>query len=449
MPVHPLPYPANEAAFVTALARELPEVAWLDSGAGYGRYSIVAADPRVLISSQHGQAWRRERGTSSYRVVEDPILCLRRELAAGEAEGPPPFAGGGIGYFGYDLGERWAGIERQAPSAMSEMAVGVYDWAVVRDHRYGTSWLAGPAANPDLAAWLRERHQSQPPRGRYRVGEPSVDLGNAAYAQAFDRLRQYIREGDCYQVNLARCFSAPFEGDALAAYRHLRQYSPSPYGAYLALGQGEVLSLSPERFLTLRDGRVETRPIKGTRPAEAEPAELAASEKDAAELHMIVDLLRNDLGRVCDYGSVQVTQPRTIESHPTVHHGVASVTGRLHQSKDVFDLLKASLPGGSVTGAPKVRAMEIIEELEPVRRGPYCGAIGWLQAGRGQLNIAIRTMLVEQNADGRGRVDYSVGGGIVADSDPAAEHQETLDKAQAMERALKGAAPRFGGLAAW
>ena len=434
MPVHPLPYPGNEAAFVTALARELPEVAWLDSGAGYGRYSIVAADPRVLISSQHGQAWRRERGTSSYRVAEDPMLCLRRELAAGEAEGPPPFAGGGIGYFGYDLGERWAGIERQASSAMSEMAVGVYDWAVVRDHRYGTSWLAGPAANADLAAWLRERHQSEPPRGRYRVGEPSVDLGNAAYAQAFDRLRQYIREGDCYQVNLARCFSAPFDGDALAAYRHLRQYSPSPYGAYLALGQGEVLSLSPERFLTLRDGRVETRPIKGTRArgktASTDAAlrhELAASTKDRAENVMIVDLLRNDLGRVCRPGTVRVPELFAIESYATVHHLVSTVTGELTAGSDAIELLRATLPGGSITGAPKRRAMEIIAELEPSRRGVYCGSLGYLgYDGAMDTSIAIRTAL----RCGQ-RLEYRAGGGIVWDSERDAEMAETASKARA------------------
>ncbi len=200
-----------------------------------------------------------------------------------------------------------------------------------------------------------------------------------------------------------------------------------------------LASTSPELFLQLeRGGRITTRPIKGTRPASANPNELRNSEKDAAELHMIVDLLRNDLGRVCDYGSVRVTQPRTIESHPTVHHGVATVTGTLHATKDIFSLLRATMPGGSITGAPKVRAMEIIDELEPVRRGPYCGAIGYIHGNHACLNIAIRTMCIETDPNHHtGRVDMGVGGGIVIDSQPAAEYEETMAKAAAMINALR------------
>ncbi len=276
-------------------------------------------------------------------------------------------------------------------------------------------------------------------RSHFAAGEPVSVFDRAAYEAAVRRAQAYIAAGDVFQVNLAQRFTAPFRVASVrgcrSLYLRLAQVSPAWYGAYLELDQGRcVASTSPELFLQVDPDRtVTTRPIKGTRPANVEPHELLASAKDAAELHMIVDLLRNDLGRVCSYGTVRVEQSRVIESHPTVHHGVATITGQIHPRRDLVDLLRATLPGGSITGAPKVRAMQIIEELEPVRRGPYCGCIGLLSAERTCLSIAIRTLLVDTAAE---RVDFSVGGGIVADSSPAAEHQETLDKAQAMLRAL-------------
>ena len=246
-------------------------------------------------------------------------------------------------------------------------------------------------------------------------------------------------------MNLAQRFTADFHGTFPLAqrslFRRLASLSPAWYGAYIETAAESpdslprvLCSTSPELFLeAAADGRVITRPIKGTRPAGVDPKELLDSEKDRAELNMIVDLLRNDLGRVCAYGSIRVDEPRVIESHPTVHHGVATISGRLHPSMDLVDLLRAALPGGSITGAPKVRAMQIIDELEPVRRGPYCGCIGWFTQREMCLNIAIRTMLLDPAAE---RVDFSVGGGIVADSSPAGEYDETIDKAQAMLRSL-------------
>ncbi|MFP4224246.1 MAG: anthranilate synthase component I family protein, partial [Phycisphaeraceae bacterium] len=277
----------------------------------------------------------------------------------------------------------------------------------------------------------------------YHAGEPVPAVSRSEYEAAVQRVRDYIAAGDVFQVNLARRLTASFTGDTRHLFDALAAASPAWYGAYLELTRapGEpsraIASTSPELFLEVRAGHVTTRPIKGTRPATVAPEELLASEKDAAELHMIVDLLRNDLGRVCRYGSVRVPEPRTIESHPTVHHGVATVTGELAPGRDACDLLRATLPGGSITGAPKVRAMQIIDELEPARRGPYCGAIGLLHQDQAILNIAIRTILVETGDDGVGRADFSVGGGIVADSDPAAEYEETLDKAAAIMRALR------------
>jgi para-aminobenzoate synthetase component 1 len=253
------------------------------------------------------------------------------------------------------------------------------------------------------------------------------------------RIRDYIAAGDVYQVNLAHRYETELEGDLPGLYLRLRRRSPAPYGAYLNFGDLHALSISPERFVSLRAGQVRTRPIKGTRPRGADAAEdarlraeLEASAKDRAELLMIVDLERNDLGRVCQPGSVRVEELYTVEAHPTVWHLVSEVSGRLAQDRDVFDLLKAAFPGGSITGAPKIRAMQIIAELEPHRRGLYCGSIGWLGFdGDAELNIAIRT-LVEH----RGRAYYHVGGGITWDSVPHEEYAETQAKACALREAL-------------
>jgi para-aminobenzoate synthetase component 1 len=440
MAVYPLPYPDDEAGFVTALARELPDPVWLDSGTGFGRYSIIAADPRVVATSHNGELRYRD-GDGEHASNADPLAWLRRELADGEANGPPPFAGGVIGYFGYDLGERWVGVQRLPGATVPELNVGLYDWAVIRDHAEATSWLAGPAAGPALARWLRELHGARAAGGAYRVAAAEVDLDESDYRAAFERVRRYIRDGDCYQVNLARCFHTGFEGDALAAYRDLRAYSPAPYGAYLGIGDADVLSLSPERFLTLRHRRVETRPIKGTRARGADAAEDAAlrtallqSAKDRAENVMIVDLLRNDLGRVCRPGSVRVPELFAVESYATVHHLVSTVTGELETGCSALDLLAASLPGGSITGAPKRRAMEIIGELEPTRRGVYCGSIAYLgYDGAMDSSIAIRTAV--RTGD---RLEYRAGGGLVWDSDCDTEFAETASKARAFLDFLGG-----------
>ncbi|HAI14306.1 MAG TPA: aminodeoxychorismate synthase, component I [Phycisphaerales bacterium] len=271
----------------------------------------------------------------------------------------------------------------------------------------------------------------------------SVFASREDYEQAVQKCIDYIHAGDVFQVNLTQRFTAPYTGQYPHAQRNmfasLMNHSPAWYAAYLEqLDQRVIASSSPELFLQVStDGQVITRPIKGTLGASVSADELENSIKDQAELHMIVDLMRNDLGRVCQFGTVQVTKAREIESHPTVHHGVATVQGQLTEDKDVFDLLRATMPGGSITGAPKVRAMQIIDELEPVRRGPYCGCIGYISAEHGcSLNIAIRTMLIEQLADNSGRIDYSVGGGIVSDSVPSQEYDETRIKAQGIERAL-------------
>jgi anthranilate/para-aminobenzoate synthase component I len=286
----------------------------------------------------------------------------------------------------------------------------------------------------ELPHHLRRRD----PAGRGE-GELRSTFTRGRYLEAVARAIEYVAAGDVFQVNLSQRFSVPLGEHPAAVYARLRRQSPARYGACLAYDDFAILSNSPELFLRVDPPdatgkrRVVTRPIKGTRPrGEGMAQALLASAKDQAELNMIVDLERNDLGRVCEVGSVRVTEPRSIEAHPTVYHGVATVEGVLRDDVTFVDLLRATFPGGSVTGAPKIRAMEVIEELEPVRRGPYCGAIGYL-AGDGsvEFNVAIRTMVIKD-----GLAHVAVGGGIVADSEPAAEYEETLVKARAMFAAL-------------
>jgi len=409
--------------------------------ARWSRYSILASPSgayRFVETADGGESeWLGERPADRPAFSNRPFADLRA-LWRWDRQSL------WLGHLSYDVArylERLparAAADRAWPIAQMHRCPG---WLVhdARDGRwYGCGAWAGGGFPP--LPWLDES------RAGFEAGEPRSPQSLESYADEVQRVKDYIAAGDVFQVCLAHRFTSDFTGSARALFQSLATRSPAWYGAHLELlgiagePRRTICSTSPELFLAVTErGDVVTRPIKGTRPASADPAALRASEKDAAELNMIIDLLRNDLGRVCDYGSVRVAQPRTIESHPTVHHGVASVTGRLHESKDLVSLLKATMPGGSITGAPKVRAMEIIDELEPVRRGPYCGAIGCVQGGRAQFNIAIRTMLVEQRldkVDRRGHVDFSVGGGIVADSDPASEYQETIDKAQAMTDAL-------------
>jgi len=259
------------------------------------------------------------------------------------------------------------------------------------------------------------------------------------YIDVVERILEYIRAGDVFQVNLSQRFTAPLRENPATIYSRLLASAPARYGGLLDFGDHALICNSPELFLQVIPDeetgtrQLQTRPIKGTRPRQPGlDAELLHSPKDQAELNMIIDLERNDLGRVCETGSVKVAEPRTVETHPTVYHGAATITGALRSDVTFVDLLRATFPGGSVTGAPKIRAMQIIDELEPVRRGPYCGAIGYLASdGTIMFNIAIRTMIVTGD-----KVHIPVGGGIVADSDPANEYEETLVKTRAMFRAL-------------
>ncbi len=364
-----------------------------------------------------------------------------------------------IGYLGYDLG-RWAEPAAYRQGLHTADAIRGSGWPVIElaycpgylvyDGLERRWWACGA-----LPVWGLDLGDLEPRFEPVVTGPLRETWGRADYESAAQTVKEHIARGDVFQVNLAHrlmaSWSNPSRRSSRAVYHPLATGWPAWYGAYLELaperGHDEpvdpagrparaIASGSPELFLQVRGRDVVTRPIKGTRPAAVGADQLRASEKDAAELNMIVDVLRNDLGRVCAYGSVRVPRHRQIESHPTVHHGVATIQGQLHPSKDIVDLLRATLPGGSITGAPKVRAMQIIEGLEPVLRGPYCGCIGYLSRRQTSLNVAIRTLLLDPGDGERGQIDFSVGSGIVADSDPSSEYLETLDKAAAMIGAL-------------
>ncbi len=420
-----------------------------------GRYSILGCDPvtTVCVEASDGADPLAElrRAVESYpRVAASPEL---------------PFVGGWVGFITYEAGLTIEGIR---PSGRDDLNMpllrfSLYDTAAVVDHASG-EWrvvaadvsAARPSAPARLAIFERtlDGAASPPPfDGSQPVCErPESNMCFAEYAQKVRRIHEHILAGDVYQVNLAQRFSTTTAATPLELYRRLRHANPADYSAYLACDathaerargatslRQAVLSASPELFLDLRGERVVTRPIKGTRPRTGRSAldeqrqrELQFSEKDRAELNMIIDLLRNDLGRVCRYGSIRVESAGDLEEHPTVYHRVATISGRLADGRDWYDLLRASLPGGSITGAPKIAACKLINQLEPVRRDVYCGAIGYIGLDRSMcLNVAIRTMQLAGE-----RLCLHAGGGIVADSDVDEEYAETVAKAAGMLRAL-------------
>ncbi|EWH00394.1 aminodeoxychorismate synthase component I [Halomonas sp. BC04] len=441
--ITPLPYRDDPLGYFSAL-RQRPGAVLLDSGrpiAPGGRYDIMSCDPLTVLSVDDRG---RLSGGVEGREEDDPFTAqqiLLDSLALELPDSDLPFLGGLIGYWGYDLGRCLEPIGGRSQQVVHLPAsrVGLYDWALIQDHDAGESWLVASAQRrAQVMAWLDAPPASA---GAFRLLAPfEGELHRESYAWRFDAVQDYIRAGDCYQINLAQRFSAPFTGDLWEAYRRLRRATPTPFSGYLAWDEQAILSLSPERFLLCEEGgRVETRPIKGTRPRGVTPEEdrclaeaLTSSLKDRAENVMIVDLLRNDLGRVCRPGSVRVPQLCGLESYANVHHLVSIVCGELAAGKRPLDLLAAAFPGGSITGAPKVRAMQIIDELEPSRRSVYCGSLGYVDVrGRMDTSIAIRTAVADA-----GRLHLWGGGGLVADSNVDAEYTETLDKIRHLMRAL-------------
>ncbi|WP_431222054.1 aminodeoxychorismate synthase component 1 [Serratia sp. L9] len=401
----------------------------------HNRFDILVAEPRVTLTTC-GTSTEIRQGNATCHASDDPFLLLQQQLDTinlhPPVNGDLPFQGGALGLFGYDLGRRIEALPQlaQADIALPDMAVGIYDWALIADHQKQTLTLLSHGDIEQRWQWLSQ--QQTPPTQPFALsGHWQTNMTRQQYGEKFRRIQAYLRSGDCYQINLAQRFSAPYQGDEWQAFCQLSASNRAPFSAFLRLPHNAVLSVSPERFLWLANQQIQTRPIKGTLPRLADAAldaqqaqKLASSAKDRAENLMIVDLLRNDIGRVAQPGTVRVPELFVVEPFPAVHHLVSTITATLPATTPATELLRACFPGGSITGAPKVRAMEIIEELEPHRRNAYCGSIGYISlCGTMDSNITIRTLLTEN-----GRISCSAGGGIVADSQEQAEYQETFDK---------------------
>ena len=475
----PVPDPVESCARF----RGLPYLLFLDSARDsdrLGRYSFLTADPAIVIHGKGTSATRTDTATGRGMPLAVHALAAVREIMephrADPVPGLPPFQGGAAGYLAYD----WGAVLERLPSpryddlAIPDVVFPIYDWVIAWDHLERRAWLISTGL-PEVGAQKSQHSVSRlafvlsrlrndslsteipsesPSRGSpepapsYPVSDTDLpadlDLRSSfthrGYLDALTHVREYIIAGDIFQANLSQRFEALLAESPWTLYRRLRAHNPAPFAAFLEFGAVTVASASPERFLRLNAANeIEARPIKGTRPRGVYPAHDAAlgralqeSAKDRAENLMIVDLMRNDLSRVSIPGSVRVPELFALERYATVHHLVSTVVGTLETGRDAIDLLCATFPGGSITGAPKVRAMEIIAELEPSRRGVYCGSIGYVSVtGVMDTSIVIRTYQAV-----RGRVYFSAGGGIVADSDPEQEYRETFDKARALIRAL-------------
>jgi len=480
-------YPLIAEVFTSLTAPELFELIkdrpysfFLDSGMDpqrLGRYSFLGSEPFLVMNSR-GSEITLVRGQEHEVQHGNPFDTMDKLLETYKLDycpTPVPFVGGAVGYFSYDLCHF---VERLPSTAINDLKLpefyfALYDIILAFDHLEGKSYLIATGF-PELEEgqrlrrarmrleemknWISSSHsvianevkQSRgrdcfvPPAPRNAQENKEILLKSnftpEEYIKAVNRVREYIAAGDVFQVNLSQRFEADLDISSYELYKRLRIVNPAPFASYLNFPGVTIVSASPERFLKVQGDLVETRPIKGTRPRGRDTIEdqrlaqdLSRSIKDRAENVMIVDLERNDLGRVCRYGTVKVTELAILETFPTVFHLTSTIMGRLRRDKSNIDLLKATFPGGSITGAPKVRAMEIIDELEPTRRGIYTGSLGYLSFnGDLDISIVIRTFLIKE-----GRAYFQVGGGIIYDSDPAAEYMETLDKAKALIQALQ------------
>lgn len=433
-----LPWRPDAAEHYFAPLSATPWAMLLHSGFAdhpHNRFDILVAAPRTTLVTR-GEQTRVNDGENEFASQDDPLQLLQQQLdrcqLAPQAHAELPFLGGALGLFGYDLGRRFERLPSQAQAdiALPDMAVGIYDWALIVDHQRQQVSLLSYDDPQQRLQWL-EAQTRQPTEPFALTSCWQSNMSRRQYGEKFRQVQAYLHSGDCYQVNLAQRFQASYRGNEWQAFRQLNHANRAPFSAFIRLEEGAILSLSPERFIQLHQGEIQTRPIKGTLPRRDSAQEdalqaikLANSPKDRAENLMIVDLMRNDIGRVAVPGSVRVPELFVVEPFPAVHHLVSTITAQLPATLDASDLLRAAFPGGSITGAPKVRAMEIIDELEPQRRNAWCGSIGYLSlCGNMDTSITIRTITAWQ-----GQLYCSAGGGIVADSEEAAEYQETFDK---------------------
>jgi para-aminobenzoate synthetase component 1 len=402
------------------------------SQANSGRYSMLCAQPYMRFELQQGRLQVTHNDGKLQQHHGCPFAALKSYLPAPVAS-DTPLSGGLMGYWGYELGST---IEPSVPYhfddiTMPDMLLGLYDWVIVIDEQEKTAELIQQGLHPqaeqvwqrNLQTFSRDKLFSESKDFAF-TGKIASNMSYAQYQRAFNQIKHHLQQGDCYQVNLAQRFCAPFSGSYWGLFCEMNRRNPAPFSAYMRLPNSAIISCSPERFLSYRDGEVQTKPIKGTLPRARDPVELQNSEKDRSENLMIVDLMRNDIGKVCKPGSVQVPKLFDIETYTSVHHMVSTVTGELGDHLSALDLLQACFPGGSITGAPKVSAMQKIAALEPHARHIYCGSLGYIDyAGNMDTSIAIRTGVATQD-----NFYFWAGGGIVMDSACKSEYQECFDK---------------------
>ncbi len=432
-----------------------PWAMWLDSGQSEhidGRFDILVWQPEVTLCTYGDKTNIHHIDTNKRKMSEeDPLSLLEKVQQQIIAKMPSskeelPFLGGALGYFSYDLGRCFEALPEQALRDINspDMAVGIYAQAVIYDHKHEQYFLICPeerrvALTNYIHQIVIDKPNSAQAAKSFALTSPwQSNMDQASYTQKFNQVQQYLLSGDCYQINLSQRFSADYQGDEFQAYLALRSENKAPFSAFIQLEEIAILSVSPERFLQLSNGKVQSKPIKGTLPRginkqqdEAYAQQLANSSKDRAENLMIVDLLRNDISKVCKANTVVVPKLFDIESFPAVHHLVSTVEGQLAEQYNACDLLRGAFPGGSITGAPKIRAMEIIEQLEPHRRSVYCGSIGYISTcGTMDTSITIRTLICQKSNKQieQGKIYCSAGGGLVADSAATSEYQETFDK---------------------
>ena len=442
-----LTYQANSEELFDSV-RDLPEAIWLDSGKPrslQGRFDIITACPESIIESKNQQNLITSNGQtqSASNNSFNNAKQLLNKIQPIEALPDVPFVCGLVGYFGYDLGRKTESIssDNERATQLPDLRLGLYLWSIVIDHelRKTTFYFHANCKNSlleKIRKRLSDKHNKPSNGSVFKLDKPFKSTVNKQrYKQDIGRIKDYIAKGDCYQVNYAQHLSAPYRGDLWQAYLSLRKANPAPYSAYWQWDNQAILSLSPERFIqaTSDNGDItaQTKPIKGTvlrgktvEQDQENAIRLLNSDKDRAENLMIVDLLRNDLGKTCIAGSIRVPKLFDLESFPNVHHLVSTVTGKLKTDCACLDLLQGCFPGGSITGAPKKRSMEIIDELEPLQRSVYCGSIGYICASNQMdTNIAIRTVIADKE-----KLHCWGGGGIVADSDADSEYEESMNK---------------------
>lgn len=416
------------------------------------RFSLVGFDPCIIIKAWQNSIEIIQNNTKEvktgdpFSILNSILLEYRKFLTTHDPRLPTIFSGGAVGYFGYDLKNLLENLPQKAPQKpfMPDLLFGIYDTMFVYDHNESKGYIAsaGRLKKNKLKEFknIIQKNKTQTSAKALTFGQFASNFTKGEYLSAIKKAKSYISSGDIYQINLSQRFKIPFKGDPKAFYSKLRRIHPVPFGAFLDCGGFQVISNSPECFLKTQNGTIETFPIKGTRPRGKNPAEdeilikeLKTNAKELAEHIMIVDLERNDIGKVCKTGTVKVKELEKIVTYPTLHHMVSCVTGEIKKGISSMDCIKACFPGGSITGAPKIRAMEIIDELEPTPRGIYTGAIGYIDFfGNVNLGMAIRTAVVSNN-----EMQLSVGGGIVADSVPEDEYEETLLKAEAFFRVIR------------